>query len=451
MTSRYDYDFIVIGGGSGGLAAAKRAAGYGAKTVLIERDRLGGTCVNRGCVPKKIMFNAASIAEVLHDARGYGFDAATNGFDWAAVKRARDAYIARLNEIYRRGLVAEGVGEIAGEARFLDAHTVEVNGQRLRAPHVLIATGGRRLVPAIPGAELGITSDGFFELERQPRSAIVVGGNYVAVELAGVLHRLGTKVTLLLRGERLLARFDASVRDALMEEMQKDGIDIMSSSRIRGVEHDGRGITVTLDGDERFIGCDVLIWAIGRQPNTDNIGIEHTGVALDKAGFVVTDEYQNTNIAGVYAVGDVTARLALTPVAIAAGRRLADRVFGGQADARLDYENVPTVIFSHPPIGTVGMTEQEARALYGTGEVKVYQTRFTSLYHSLAVHKQPTLMKLVTVGQREKIVGCHLFGRNADEIIQGFAVAVKMGATKADFDNTVAIHPTSAEELVTLR
>ncbi|MFL6711492.1 MAG: glutathione-disulfide reductase [Sulfurifustis sp.] len=451
MTSSYDYDFIVIGGGSGGLAAAKRAAGYGAKTALIERDRLGGTCVNRGCVPKKIMFNTASIAEVLHDARGYGFDASKNGFDWAAVKRGRDAYIARLNEIYRRGLVAEGVSEITGDARFADAHTVEVNGQRLRAPHVLIATGGRRIAPAIPGAELGITSDGFFELERQPRSAIVVGGGYVAVELAGVLHRLGTKVTLLLRGERLLARFDASVRDALMEEMQKDGIDIMSSSRIRGIERDGHGLTVTLDGDERFTGCDSLIWAIGRQPNTDNIGIERTGVALDKAGFVITDEYQNTNIAGVYALGDVTARLALTPVAIAAGRRLADRVFGGQPEARLDYENVPTVIFSHPPIGTVGLTEQEARALYGTGEVKVYQTRFTSLYHSLAVHKQPTLMKLVTVGQREKIVGCHLFGRNVDEIIQGFAVAVKMGATKADFDNTVAIHPTSAEELVTLR
>ncbi len=449
--SSSDYDFIVIGGGSGGLAAAKRASGHGAKAVVIERDRLGGTCVNRGCVPKKIMFNAASIADALHDARDYGFDITAHAFNWPTLKRARDAAIRRLNDIYRRGLLAEGVAEISGAARFIDPHTVEVGGARLRADHVLIATGARRVVPPIPGAELGITSDGFFELETQPRSAVIVGSGYVAVELAGVLNRLGTDVTLLLRGETLLARFDASLRDVLLEEMQKDGINVMTSTRVAGIEREASGLTVNLEHGQRLAGVETLIWAVGRRANTTDLGLERTGVALDRDGFVDTDEFQSTSVRGIYAIGDVTARLALTPVAIAAGRRLADRLFGGQPQARLDYTNVPTVIFSHPPIGTVGLTEQEARSLYGVDEVKVYQTRFTSMYYAIPARRQPTLMKLVTVGEREKIVGCHLIGRGVDEIVQGFAVALKMGATKADLDNTVAIHPTSAEELVTMR
>jgi glutathione reductase (NADPH) len=449
--SANDYDFLVIGGGSGGIAAAKRAAGHGAKAVLIERDRLGGTCVHRGCVPKKIMFNAAAIAEVLRDARDYGFDVGDPGFNWATLKQARDGFVGRQAEVYQRGLLAEGVAEVSGEARFIDPHTVEVNGARLQAAHVLIATGGTRISPQIPGAELGITSDGFFELETQPRTALIVGGGYVAVELAGVLNRLGTEVTILLRGEIMLARFDTSVREALMDEMQKDGISVMMSTRITGIERDGGTLAVAIDRAQRLAGFDTLIWAIGRRPNTGDLAIDRTGVVLDGEGFVVTDEYQNTNVSGVYALGDVTSRLALTPVAIAAGRRLADRLFGGQPEARLDYDNVPSVVFSHPPIGSVGLTEQEARALYGVSEVKIYQTRFVSLYHAILANRQPTLMKLVTVGEREKIVGCHLIGRGVDEIIQGFAVAVKMGATKADFDHTVAIHPTSAEELVTLR
>jgi len=449
--SAKDYDFLVIGGGSGGIAAAKRAAGHGAKAVVIERGRLGGTCVNRGCVPKKIMFNAAAIAEVLREARGYGFAVGDQGFDWSTLKQARDEFVGRQVEVYRRGLLAEGVAEVAGEARFVDAHTVEVNGVRLQAAHVLIATGGQRFSPQIPGAELGITSDGFFELQTQPRTALVVGGGYVAVELAGVLNCLGTDVTILLRGETMLASFDTSVREALMDEMQKDGISVMMSTHISGIERDGATLAVTIDRAQRLAGFDTLIWAIGRRANTGDLDIDRAGVVLDGEGFVVTDEYQNTNVSGLYAVGDVTARRALTPVAIAAGRRLADRIFGGQPEARLDYENIPSVVFSHPPIGSVGLTEQEARAHYGMSEVKVYQTRFVSLYHAIVANRQPTLMKLVTVGEREKIVGCHLVGRGVDEIIQGFAVAVKMGATKADFDNTVAIHPTSAEELVTLR
>ena len=451
MTNATDFDFLVIGGGSGGLAAAKRASAHGAKAAIIERDRLGGTCVNRGCVPKKVMFNAASIAEMLHDAHGYGFDVATRGFDWAQLKRARDAYVARLNDIYRRGLTTAGVTEITGAARFVDRHTVEVGTQRRRAKHVLIATGAYRNRPDIPGAELGITSDGFFDLETQPRSVLIIGGGYVAVELAGVFRSLGSEVTMLLRGERLLARFDASLRDVLMEEMEASGIGVIRPARIAAIERDGDGLAVRLDGAQRMTGFDVVLWATGQRPNTAELALDRTGVATDKNGFIETDDYQNTNVPGIYAVGDVTPRLALTPVAIAAGRRLADRLFGGEPEARLDYANVATVVFSHPPIGTVGLTEDGARALYGNDEVNVYESRFSSMYYAVTEQRPPTLMKLVTVGPREKVVGCHLIGRGVDEIIQGFAVAVKMGATKADLDNTVAIHPTSAEELVTMR
>lgn len=445
------FDLVVIGGGSGGIATARRAGGHGAKVALIERDRIGGTCVNRGCVPKKVMWHAASVAETIEDARDYGFDVEAKGFDWARLRAAREAYLERLNGIYHRGLDASGVTEIAGTARFVDAHTVEVNGERLEGNHVLIATGSRPEIPDVAGAELGITSDGFFELTRQPRRVVVIGGGYIAVELAGLLDSLGSEVSLLLRGETLLTRFDASVRDTLMEEMQKHGISILTSVRLQGVERDGDALALCIGSGERVTGYDTVIWATGRKPNTDGLNLEATGVRTNERGEIVVDGYQNTNVPNVYAVGDVTGRLPLTPVAIAAGRRLADRVFGGKPESRLDYANVPTVVFSHPPIGTVGMTEEEARELYGEAGVKVYQTRFTPMYHALTRRRVPTVMKLVTIGEREKIVGCHVIGLFADEIIQGFAVAVKMGATKSDFDNTVAIHPTSAEEFVTMR
>ena len=446
-----DYDFLVIGGGSGGLAAAKRAAAHGARAAIVERGRLGGTCVNRGCVPKKVMFNAASIAEMLRDARGYGFDVSASAIDWNHLKHVRDAYVARLNDIYRRGLVAAGVTEISGEARFVNRNTVAVGTRKLTAQHILIATGATRDRPDIPGAELGITSDGFFDLETQPNAVLIVGGGYVAVELAGIFRALGSQVTVLLRGERLLARFDSSLRDVLLEEMEENGIAVMRPARIAKVEHEEDCLAVHVDGKQRLSGFDVLLWATGQRPNTGQLALDQCGVATDESGFVTTDDFQNTNVPGIYAVGDVTPRLALTPVAIAAGRRLADRLFGGEPQARLDYNNVATVVFSHPPIATVGLTEDAARQLYGINEVKVYESRFTSMYYAVTEQKPPTLMKLVTVGPHEKVVGCHLIGRGVDEIIQGFAVAVKMGATKADLDNTVAIHPTSAEELVTMR
>lgn len=450
MTTHFDY--LVIGGGSGGIASARRAAQYGAKVGIIEAGRIGGTCVNVGCVPKKVMWNAAGMAEALHDAPGYGFDVTTGAFDWARVKQARDAYIERLNGIYHKNLATSGVTEIEGHGRFVDAKTVEVNGTQYTGEHILIAVGGTPVVPDLPGAELGITSDGFFELEALPKNVAVVGGGYIAVELAGVLKALGSQVTLLLRGETFLKNFDASLRDTLLEVMQKQGINVLTCIHMDRLEQADNG-TITLhskDGNH-MTGFDTVLWATGRRPMTDDLGLDKAGVETDKRGFIPTDAFQNTNVPNVYAVGDATGRAALTPVAIAAGRRLSDRLFDNRAESKLDYDTIASVVFSHPPIGTVGLTEDEARAEYGEGEVKVYQSRFTNMYYALTEDKQPTVMKLVCVGAQEKVVGCHVIGLAADEIIQGFAVAVKMGATKRDFDNTVAIHPTSGEEFVTMR
>ena len=444
------YDLIVIGGGSGGIAMANRAASYGAKVALIEAGRLGGTCVNVGCVPKKIMWNAASIAHVIHEAGDYGYAVKVERFDWGALKKSRDDYVAWLNGRYQAGLEKNGVEWIRGRARLDGPRTVAVNGTRLEAPNVAIATGGRPIIPTWKGAELGITSDGFFELPRQPRRVAVVGAGYVAVELAGVFRALGCEVALLTRRAGVLMSFDEMLREAVMREMAADGIEIHTHSQVREAVREGTGITLRRVEGPEIAGLDCVLWAIGRAPNVEDLNLEAAGVRTDASGHAVTDQWQNTTAAGIYAVGDVTEREALTPVAIAAGRRLADRLFGGQPDRRLVYENIPTVIFSHPPIGTVGLTEGEARARFGDA-VKAYRTEFTPLFHAFTQRKVKSAMKLVTSGKDEKIVGCHVFGPGADEMLQGFAVAVRMGATKRDFDDTVAIHPTSAEELVTLR
>jgi len=446
------FDFLVVGGGSGGIACARRAASYGAKTALIEGGAIGGTCVNVGCVPKKIMWNAAGIAEALDFAKDFGFDVDVKGFDWRRLKQSRDAYIKRLNGIYDRNLDTSGVTRINGWAKFTDAKTVVVDGKTYSGEHVLIATGGTPVVPEIEGAELGITSDGFFELDRLPQNVAVIGGGYIAVELAGVLHTLGSKVTLLLRGETFLKNFDNSLRDTLMEVMQQQGINVLTCIHMDRLQQGDDGLITLHSKDGNHVtGFDTVIWATGRRPLTDNLGLKEAGIELDRRGFIKTDEFQNTNVANVYAVGDVTGRAALTPVAIAAGRRLADRLFDGRSDAKLDYSNIASVVFSHPPIGTVGLSEDEARETYGEGQIKVYQSRFTNMFYATSDHKLPTQMKLVTVGDQEKVVGCHVIGYQADEIIQGFAVAVKMGANKHDFDNTVAIHPTAGEEFVTMR
>ena len=444
------FDLIIIGGGSGGLACAQRAAEYGAKAAVIESHRLGGTCVNVGCVPKKVMWNAAGIAQSIGDARDYGFDVTAGGSDWAVLKEKRDAYILRLNAIYARNLASKGVIHIQGSGRFVDAHTVEVDGERCTAPHIVIATGGVPTVPELPGAELGITSDGFFALERRPQRVAVVGSGYVACELAGAFHELGSDVELFIRKDHLLTHFDVMLGKSLMREIRAQGMTVhehVVPAALR--EQDGRKTLVASDGRE-FAGFDTVLWAIGRSANVAPLDLQRAGLSLDAYDFVITDEFQNTDVAGIYAIGDVTGRAALTPVAIAAGRRLSDRLFNGKSERRLDYNNIPTVVFTHPPIGTVGMSEAEARARHGDA-VKVYSADFTPMYHALTTRKSHTDMKLVCVGPEQKIVGCHVIGLGADEMIQGFAVAVRMGATKQDFDDTVAVHPTSAEELVTMR
>jgi glutathione reductase (NADPH) len=448
-----EFDLLVIGGGSGGLAAAQRAVEYGARVALFEPGRLGGTCVNVGCVPKKVMWNAAELAAALTHAPQYGFDVRTGGHDWSALKRGRDAYVLKLNGIYQRNLDKKGVVVVPAAARLRGPkEIVDANGEVYRAPHVVIATGGAPKYPPVPGAELGITSDGFFELAHLPRRVAVVGSGYIAVELAGVLHSLGSEVTLCIRHDALLRNFDSMLGEKLMAAMRANGIEVVAKVVTRAL-HGQEGEALKLEAaDGRMLGdFDTVLWAVGRLPNVVDIGLESAGIALDAEGYIAVDGYQNTSTAGVYAVGDVTGQAELTPVAIAAGRRLADRVFGGMTDRHLRYDVIPTVVFSHPPIGTVGLSEEEARTRYPGEPVRVYRSEFVSMYYALTEVKPQTAMKLVCVGADERVVGCHVIGLGADEMIQGFAVAVTMGARKRDFDDTIAIHPTSGEELVTMR
>ena len=444
------FDLVVIGGGSAGMAHAQRAAEYGARTALIEAGPLGGTCVNVGCVPKKIMWYSAHHAHLLRHAETFGFDVTVNGHNWGELKSRRDAYIRRLNTIYEGNLEKRNVALVRGTAQFVDAHTVAVGGDTLTAGNIVIATGGFPMVPEIPGAEHCITSDGFFQLQARPQRVALVGSGYVSVELAGVFNALGSATTMLVRMDSVLRSFDGMLQEELRKAMQQDGIRLETGVVPASLSktHDGLNL-VAADG-RTFGPFDAVVWAVGRAPNTRRLNLPATGIRTDENGFVRVDDYQRTNIDNIFALGDVTGREALTPVAIAAGRRLADRLYGGMPDRHLDYRNIPTVIFSHPPIGTVGLTETEARQHFGD-DVKIYTSRFTSMLYALGEHKVRTSMKLVTTGASERIVGCHLIGESADEILQGFAVAIRMGATKQDFDDTVAIHPTSAEELVTMR
>ena len=444
------FDLISVGGGSGGLACAQRAAEYGAKVAVIEAHRLGGTCVNVGCVPKKVMWNAASVALSIGDAGDYGFDVKVGDNDWPLLKRKRDAYVLRLNGIYERNLEAKGVAYVRGAARFLDAHTLEVGGRRMSAQHIVIATGGKPAVPKLPGAELGITSDGFFELEARPRRVAVIGSGYIACELSSAFRELGSEVEQFIRKDHLLTNFDAMLGKSLLREVRAQGIVVHQRVVAAAVRAEsGRKTLVAQDG-RNFSGFDCLLWAVGREANVAGLDLGKAGVALDDNDYVITDAFQNSSTPRVYAIGDVSGRAALTPVAIAAGRRLSDRLFGGDPKRHLEYSMIPSVVFTHPPIGTVGASEAEARAQYGDS-VKVYVADFTPMYHALTARKTHTDMKLVCAGAEQRIVGCHIIGAGADEMLQGFAVAIRMGATKADFDDTVAIHPTSAEELVTMR
>lgn len=450
MTQHFDY--IAIGGGSGGIASANRAAKHGKKAAVIEAGPMGGTCVNVGCVPKKAMWYAGQIADALHYAADYGFKVEKKDFDWPRLVNNREAYIERIHAAYQRGFDNNNVTVINGFAKFVNANTLEVNGTLYTADHITIATGGRPQQPDIEGADFGIDSDGFFALTEQPKSVAVVGAGYIAVELAGVFHALGTDTHLVVRKEKPLRGFDNMLSDTLVEQMAKHGPTLHTHSSPERIEKliDGN-LVIHLTNGNTIGPVETLVWAIGRKPATDKINLEAAGVALDERGFIITDKYQNTNVNNIYAVGDNTGRAQLTPVAVAAGRRLCERLFNNKPYEHLDYSNIATVVFSHPVIGTVGLSEQEAIAEYGTEQVKVYNSQFTALYQAITEdYRDPTRMKLVCVGKEEKIVGIHSIGFGSDELLQGFAVAMKMGATKADFDNTIAIHPTSAEEFVTL-
>ncbi|GAB3534817.1 glutathione-disulfide reductase [Photobacterium alginatilyticum] len=453
------FDYICIGGGSGGIASANRAAMHGAKVALIEAKALGGTCVNVGCVPKKVMWHGAQIAEAMHlYAKDYGFDVDVKKFDWSKLVESREAYISRIHTAYDNVLGNNKIEVINGFARFVDQKeggdkkTIEVNGEHYTADHILIAVGGEPTIPNVPGAEHGIDSNGFFELNEQPKRTAVIGAGYIAVEIAGVLSALGTDTHLFVRKESPLRSFDPMIINTLVEVMDAEGPTLHTHSIPKEVVKEADGsVTLHFENGESH-NTDVLIWAIGRNPTTDKINLAATGVETNSRGYIKVDEYQQTNVDGIYCVGDIMeGGIELTPVAVKAGRQLSERLFNGKTDAKMDYKLVPTVVFSHPPIGTIGLTEPEAIAEYGEDNIKVYQSGFTAMYTAVTAHRQPCKMKLVCAGPDEKVVGLHGIGYTVDEMIQGFGVAMKMGATKADFDSVVAIHPTGSEEFVTMR
>src|SRR5690348_4167139 len=441
-----DPDLLVVGGGSGGLATAIRAARHGAKVALFEPHELGGTCVNRGCVPKKAMWWAAELAQAQRLAADVGFDNKQGTLDWPAFIARRQAYIERARHGYARRLEEYGVRVIAAYAHFVEPHALVAEGVRYSAPHVAIATGSRPRQLDLPGVALGIDSDSFFELRECPRRVGIIGGGYIAVELAGVLHALGAKVELFSRS-RLLSHFDADLGDALGAAMAEDGIEQHGRCAVQGAARERGQLWLDCADRARHGPYDQIIWAVGRVPNVEALQLQSAGVAVGKDGHVVTDAFEKTNVEGVYALGDVSGKRALTPVAVAAGRALAERLFGGQPDSHLDYENIPSVVFSHPPVAGVGLQETEARAQYGEA-VHVHMASFVPMLYMLAGRERRTQMKMVTVGEEERIVGLHGIGPGMDEMLQGFAVALRMGATRTDFLRTVAIHPTSAEEFV---
>lgn len=451
MSMHYDYDLIVLGGGSGGLAAAFRAAQHGRRVALLEPGELGGTCVNVGCVPKKAMWLAADLSERIGLAAGLGFDVpARPALDWKELVVHRQAYIANIHASYLKRLNDNGVVRVPRKGRLLDAHTVECSdGIRISAAHILIATGAHPQRPDIPGVELGKVSDDFFHLCSAPAQVAIVGGGYIAVELAGLLQALGSRVTLLVRGERLLERFDAELTAQLADNLCHQGVKVHFNYRLRELQRDGDGVVAYGHDGPREGRFDEVFFATGRRGNSAGLGLEALGIVVGDKGEVEVDAWQTTAVPSVHAVGDIAGKVGLTPVAIAAARKLMDRLFGDQPQAKMDYENVASVVFSHPALGAVGLTEEEARARFD--DVRVYRSNFRPMLQALANGSQRSLFKLVCAGPEERVVGVHLLGEGADEILQGFAVAVKMGATKSCFDDTVAIHPTSAEEVVLMR
>ncbi|MCD9086548.1 glutathione-disulfide reductase [Stenotrophomonas sp. SY1] len=449
--SANSYDVVVVGGGSGGLAAAFRAASHGARVAMLEPGELGGTCVNVGCVPKKAMWLAADLAERIQLAAQLGFDVpAAPALDWTQLVQRRQRYIGNIHASYQKRLDETGVARISRRGRLLDAHTVECeDGTQLRAEHIVIATGAHPLKPELPGAELAGVSDDFFALRSQPERVAIVGGGYIAVELAGVLRALGSEVVLLVRGQRLLGHFDAELSDQLAENLRLQGVDLHFGCEVKALERQHGRVRALLHNGPEHAVFDTFLFATGRAPNTRGLGLEQAGVKLGEKGAIDVDAFQNSSVPSIFAVGDVTGRVTLTPVAIAAARRLMDRLYGGQPEARLDYDNVPSVVFAHPPFGTVGLSEEEARKRFD--RVSTYHSRFRPMLQSLGDGQVRSVFKMVCAGEEEKVVGIHLLGEGADEILQGFAAALKAGVTRRQLEDTVAIHPTSAEEVVLMR
>lgn len=453
------FDYLVIGGGSGGVASARRAAGYGAKVGIFEKTAFGGTCVNVGCVPKKVMWNAASVNEILaHDAKQFGFEIEGYKFNWNQLKTQRDTYIKRLNGIYTKMIGSNGITIIDELASFTGPKELKAGDNTYTADHILIAVGGKPFFPSIPGVEHCISSDGFFQLDTQPESVAVIGGGYIGVELAGVFHALGTKTSLMTRAATPLTGFDDLIVSTLVMEMFKQGMTYCpNTSPVEFVKRDdGKIMIKTSDKgvDNEYGPFDQVVMATGRVPLTEPLNLEKAGVKTFKKGYIEADDYQQTSTQGVYALGDVCGKVELTPMAIAAGRRLADRLFGGMPDAKADYSLVPTVVFAHPVIGTVGLTEAQAVDKYGVDMIRTYTSTFTNLWYgpwTMEPDEKPkTAYKLITLLPEEKVLGMHMIGMGSDEALQGFGVAIKMGCTKWDLDSCVAIHPTAAEEMVTM-
>ena len=442
------YDLVVIGGGSGGVRAARIAAGHGARVAICEEFRYGGTCVIRGCVPKKMMVYAAQFHEEFADSASYGWNVETKGFDWSTLIENKDNEIDRLNGIYENLLKNAGVELLYGTASLVDANTVLVGEQTVTTDKVLIASGGTPFMPNIPGIEHAISSNEVFHLDQQPKSAVVVGGGYIAVEFAGIFNGIGTDTTLVYRGPQILRGFDEDIAKHLEKEIDKKGVKLLLNSDIQSIELvDGDKRKVTFkDGSEQTVDC--VLYATGRSPNTESLNLENAGVTQGKKGEIIVDKYSKTNVENIYAVGDVTDRIALTPVATMEGHAFADTVFGNN-ERIADHDNVPSAVFSQPPIGSVGLSEQQARDKFA--KVDTYSSEFRTLKHSITPNTERTLMKLIVDADSNKVVGAHMIGHDAAEIMQGIAIAIKAGATKADFDATVGIHPSSAEEFCTMR
>jgi len=443
------YDVIVIGAGSGGIAFARRAREYGAKCVLIEASRLGGTCVNVGCVPKKVMWYAGSTAECLASATSYGFKFSKPSFSWQDLVEAREKYIAKLNSIYEKNLLTAGVELVTGKAKLVSPNEVEVGSRLLQADKICIATGGTPSVPAWDNVELGLNSDDFFALKELPKKVAVAGSGYIALELACALNELGSEVTLLARKDRLLRSFDHTLSDEITAALTNSGIKIQFNTEVTGLKQVEDKITLCTNSSS-LTDYTHVIYAIGRKPNIAGLDLLKAGVAQNEDGTILVDNNQVTSCPNIYALGDVTGNVQLTPVAIAEGRALAERLYN-QCETEFSLKYIPTVVFTQPPLATVGYSEHEVKDKFPTEKITIYQSKFNPLYYALSSHKVPTTVKLICLGDEELVVGCHICGLDAPEMLQGFAVAMQCGATKQDFDATLAIHPTSAEELVTMR